>query len=207
MINLALQSLFVHTCKWFFTCHKILRHGADSFTSPPKEGMLRIFMTLKNPAPWLGLNPWTSSPMESMLTIAPSWWLTIALLSVYWISQIDCFCFYPLSVVEHAILHRRFEPFLLWSEPDMFHLNAFSIVPVISYHYSDLELASPLSWKLFGPCLFLFCVWFIHSTTCLVNFTPGMWLKVPYGKAVLLHAMEALGGRGYIAPTHSRSWH
>jgi hypothetical protein len=27
------------------------------------------------------------------------------------------------------------------------------------------------------------------------------------GKAVPLHAMEALGGRGGIAPTHSRPWH
>ena len=26
-----------------------LRHGNDSFTSPPKEGMLRIFFALKNP--------------------------------------------------------------------------------------------------------------------------------------------------------------
>jgi hypothetical protein len=26
-----------------------LRHGTDGFTSPPKEGVLRIFFTLKNP--------------------------------------------------------------------------------------------------------------------------------------------------------------
>jgi hypothetical protein len=26
-----------------------LQHGTDGFTSPPKEGMLRIFFTLKNP--------------------------------------------------------------------------------------------------------------------------------------------------------------
>jgi hypothetical protein len=30
------------------TCRKILRHGADGFTSPPKKGVLRIFIVLKN---------------------------------------------------------------------------------------------------------------------------------------------------------------
>jgi hypothetical protein len=33
----------------FFTCHKILRYGADGFTSPPKLGVLRIFIALKHP--------------------------------------------------------------------------------------------------------------------------------------------------------------
>jgi hypothetical protein len=32
-------------------------HGADSFTSPPKEGMLRIFVALKNPSPSAGFDP------------------------------------------------------------------------------------------------------------------------------------------------------
>jgi hypothetical protein len=26
-----------------------LQHGTDSFTSPPKEGVLRVFFALKNP--------------------------------------------------------------------------------------------------------------------------------------------------------------
>jgi hypothetical protein len=30
------------------TFGKILRHGADGFTSPPKEVVLRIFIALKN---------------------------------------------------------------------------------------------------------------------------------------------------------------
>jgi hypothetical protein len=40
-------------CSYFevFACCKILRHGASSFTSPPKEGGLQMFITLKNPAP------------------------------------------------------------------------------------------------------------------------------------------------------------
>jgi hypothetical protein len=39
------------------------------------------------------------------------------------------------------------------------------------------------------------------SITWFVNFSKGK------GKAVPLHAMEALGGRGGIAPTHSRPRH
>jgi hypothetical protein len=27
IMNLALRSIFVHTCKWYFTCRKMLRHG------------------------------------------------------------------------------------------------------------------------------------------------------------------------------------
>jgi hypothetical protein len=34
-----------------------LRHGTDGFTSPPKEFVLRIFITLKNPSPSVGIEP------------------------------------------------------------------------------------------------------------------------------------------------------
>jgi hypothetical protein len=34
-----------------------LRHGTDGFTSPPKEGVLRIFITLKNPSSSVGFEP------------------------------------------------------------------------------------------------------------------------------------------------------
>ena len=34
-----------------------LRHGTDGFTSPPKEGMLRIFFSLKNPTVSAGFEP------------------------------------------------------------------------------------------------------------------------------------------------------
>jgi hypothetical protein len=36
-------SISFHTCKWFFTCRKILRHGTSGFTFPPKEGVLPDF--------------------------------------------------------------------------------------------------------------------------------------------------------------------
>jgi hypothetical protein len=50
-MNSALRSIFVHTSKVSLTWRKILRHGADGFTSPLKEGVLSIFIALKNPSP------------------------------------------------------------------------------------------------------------------------------------------------------------
>jgi hypothetical protein len=70
MINLALRSIFVYTCKRYFTCRKILR-VASGGTSPLKEGALRIFIALKNPSPQLGLNPRTLGLTASTLTITP----------------------------------------------------------------------------------------------------------------------------------------
>jgi hypothetical protein len=34
-----------------------LRHRTDGFTSPPKEVVLRIFITLKNPSTSVGIEP------------------------------------------------------------------------------------------------------------------------------------------------------
>jgi hypothetical protein len=44
-----------------------LRHGTDGFTSPPKEGMLRIFFTLKIRRIRPGANPRTWVPKTSTL--------------------------------------------------------------------------------------------------------------------------------------------
>ena len=46
-----------------------LRHGTDGFTSPPKEGVLRIFFALKIRRFRLGLNPRTWVLMASTLTL------------------------------------------------------------------------------------------------------------------------------------------
>jgi hypothetical protein len=46
--NMNFAFTFVHTSKPSLTCHKILRPGADVFTSPPKEGVQRIFIAIKN---------------------------------------------------------------------------------------------------------------------------------------------------------------
>jgi hypothetical protein len=54
-----------------FICHKTWLHGANGFTFPPKEGVLRIFIALKNPFPLSGLNPRTLSLMTSTLTATP----------------------------------------------------------------------------------------------------------------------------------------
>jgi hypothetical protein len=41
----SLRSIFVHTSKWFFTCRKMLPHGANGFLS---EGRCAVdFITLK----------------------------------------------------------------------------------------------------------------------------------------------------------------
>jgi len=46
-----------------------LRHGTDGFTSPPKEGGLRIFSPLKIRRLWPGLNPRTWVPKASTLPL------------------------------------------------------------------------------------------------------------------------------------------
>ena len=46
-----------------------LQHGTDGFTSPPKEGMLKIFSPWKIRQLWLGLNPRTWVPKASTLPL------------------------------------------------------------------------------------------------------------------------------------------
>jgi hypothetical protein len=52
-------------------CRKILEHGTSSFTCHPKEGVVQIFIVLKNPSPWPGLNPRPLGPVASTLTTTP----------------------------------------------------------------------------------------------------------------------------------------
>jgi hypothetical protein len=67
-MNLVFEvSLFILRSD-FFTCRKILRHGADGFTSPLKKGVLRIPIAIKNPLSRPGLNTRTLGPMACMLT-------------------------------------------------------------------------------------------------------------------------------------------
>jgi hypothetical protein len=49
----------------FFTRYKIIRHGADSITFFPKGDVLRIFIDLKIPSPWPGLNSRNFQPQQS----------------------------------------------------------------------------------------------------------------------------------------------
>jgi hypothetical protein len=60
-INLAYNRDFHGNCRVILDAAN-LRHGTDGFTSPPKEGMLRIFSLRP------GLNPRTWVPEASMLT-------------------------------------------------------------------------------------------------------------------------------------------
>jgi hypothetical protein len=78
-MNLGLRSIFVHTSK-------ILRHGADGFTSPTKEGMLRTLIALGRD--W---SRYRFGPMASTLAIIPqrTWDLGTYLLFVsYNISRV-----------------------------------------------------------------------------------------------------------------------
>jgi hypothetical protein len=43
--------------KGSLTCHQVLRHGADGFISPPKEVVLRIFISLKDSSLSAGFEP------------------------------------------------------------------------------------------------------------------------------------------------------
>jgi hypothetical protein len=52
---------------WSLICSNVLWHGTSGFTSHPKEGMLQIFITVKNQQP-LG-------PAASTLTTTPPRWL------------------------------------------------------------------------------------------------------------------------------------
>jgi hypothetical protein len=59
----------IYSSPWDFkrssTCRKILRHGTSGFTSHPKEGVLRIFIALKNTLPCPGSNP---RPLDQLHT-------------------------------------------------------------------------------------------------------------------------------------------
>jgi hypothetical protein len=64
------------------TCRKILWHGTSGFTSHPKEGVLRIFIALKNPSAWQGSNPRPLGPVASTLTTTPPRLLTRGYIAV-----------------------------------------------------------------------------------------------------------------------------
>jgi hypothetical protein len=65
--------------KVIFACRRNLQHGANTFNSPLKEGMLQIFVALKNSSPQPGFNPWTLGSVVSTLTITPPRWLLLLL--------------------------------------------------------------------------------------------------------------------------------
>jgi hypothetical protein len=67
-LNLAYERLYARKV----LLHAVnLQHGTDGFTSPPKEVVLRIFITLKNPSTSAGIEPATLGPVASTLTTSP----------------------------------------------------------------------------------------------------------------------------------------
>jgi hypothetical protein len=71
MTNLAFKVSSFTLQSDFLLAVKSYDMGADGFTSCPKEGVLRIFISLKNPSPQLGLNLQTLGPISSILNITP----------------------------------------------------------------------------------------------------------------------------------------
>jgi hypothetical protein len=66
------DSILRTTCEFHGKCRDLLhaaklRHGTNGFTSPPKEGMLKIFVARKIRRFQPGLNPRTWVPKASML--------------------------------------------------------------------------------------------------------------------------------------------
>jgi hypothetical protein len=67
--NFACQ--YLRYLKGPLTCREILHHGTSGFTSHSMEGVLRIFIALKNPLLWPGSNPRPLGPVASTLTTSP----------------------------------------------------------------------------------------------------------------------------------------
>jgi hypothetical protein len=55
----------------FFLARRKILHGVEGFTAPRKEGVLQIFITLKNPSLRPGLDPQTFGAVADTLTIRP----------------------------------------------------------------------------------------------------------------------------------------
>jgi hypothetical protein len=54
--EVCLRNISIHARKVLL--HAVnLRHGTDGFTSPPKDVVLRIFITLRNPSTSAGIEP------------------------------------------------------------------------------------------------------------------------------------------------------
>jgi hypothetical protein len=70
MITLAFEA-FLFTLRSDFACRKVLRNGAVWFNSPPKEGVLLVYVSLKNPSSRPGLNTRTLDLVIRSLTATP----------------------------------------------------------------------------------------------------------------------------------------
>jgi hypothetical protein len=71
----------------FLKCRKILRHGANGFTFPPNEVVLRIFIAIKNPSLWAWFEP-ANLPSKCLeLEYRPENWLFILRIFVVLLSR------------------------------------------------------------------------------------------------------------------------
>jgi len=102
-----------------------LRHGTDGFTSPPKEGVLRIFSPLKIRLLRPGLNPRTWVVQGSTLPLDHR---------TYSPKILRSFCSISFHFRVHnrpqLVIFRQMNPFYV---PDYFPLRFF---PILSFHLS-----------------------------------------------------------------------
>jgi hypothetical protein len=75
--NFALRIIFVQTSKSSLTRRKVFRQRADGFSSPPKEGVLRILIALKNLPSSAGFEPANLGLNESTLVTRPGFEINV----------------------------------------------------------------------------------------------------------------------------------
>jgi hypothetical protein len=76
---------YLHLQVIFFTCRQSYDMGPRTSLPLPKEGVPRIFITLKNLSPRPGLKPRALGPMASTLTITPPRWPVLLL---FWLDSV-----------------------------------------------------------------------------------------------------------------------
>ena len=93
-----------------------LRHGTDGFTSPPKEGVLRIFSPLKIRRLQPGLNPRTWVPKASTLPLDHrSRILQLPSLIIRWVRIISLYFSYLGFDVGYCMIYFLMLVYLSWS--------------------------------------------------------------------------------------------
>jgi hypothetical protein len=135
--NENLLSRSVWDYKWSFTCHKILQHGTYGFTFHLKEVVLQIFIALKNPSSWLGLNPRPIGPVASTIKTTPPEWQWIYL-TLYW-HMFNWFILFRLLLYFYYILHLLL---LFWRTLG----NCYWMGVSYTFHFCCLLLLCEILW-------------------------------------------------------------
>jgi hypothetical protein len=167
-----MRILSIHPCG----ISRVLLHAIKSYHVGPsrftslEEGVLRIFITLKNPLPWPGSNPQPLGPVASTLTTAPpSWLCSIGVercLELFHCCPVICQS--VLYVVFHLYEYRQKEKnFWLKHARDWrrYFVKCVQILSVVLVCLnSSLITCKQVTWKHsvdlnFCLCVILHCIW------------------------------------------------